>query len=88
MSLQILKDHGPALIQSAVDTKTAAAGAITTVGAVTVAVTEADKVTLAVDQWAVTAVTFSATATGLCMFSAFILNLIKIRKGLKPDKDE
>ena len=43
--LDILKDHGPAMIQSVVDTKTATAGAITTVGAVTVAVTEADKVT-------------------------------------------
>ena len=86
--LDILKDHGPAIIQSAVDTKTAAAGAISAVGVLTVAVTEPEKVTLAIDEWSVIAVIFSCTATGLCMISAFILNLIKIRKGLKSDKDE
>ena len=42
----------------------------------------------AIDEWSVIAVIFSCTATGLCMISAFILNLIKIRKGLKSDKDE
>ena len=85
MSLQLLKDHGPSVIQSVIDTKTAAAGMITTAGAVTVAVTEPESVTLAIDQWAVIGVIFSTSATGLCMFSAFILNMIKVRNELKKN---
>lgn len=81
--LQLAKDHGPHLIQSMVDVKTAASAAVTTAGAVTIAVTEVEPVTIAADEWAVMAVIFSGVATGLVMLSSLVLNIFKIKKELQ-----
>lgn len=83
--LQLVKDHGPHLIQSMVDVKTAASAAVTTAGAVTIAVTEVEPVTIAADEWAVIAVIFSAIATGLFMLSNLVINMIKIYSTFKHE---
>lgn len=81
----MLKDHGPQIIQNAIDTKVVTGTALSGVSAATAISVEANNA-LTLNDFSVMAAIFAGTCTGAYMLTNIIINIIKIRRELKNKK--
>ena len=82
--LDILKVHWHDIVQSAFDTKSVTATALTA-GSATAAIAAETSSTITLNDVSIMAAIFAGSCTGIYMLTNVILNAIKIKKELKDD---
>ena len=87
MALQILKDHGSHIAQSAFDTK-AATATVLSAGSAATAISVEASATMTLNDFSIAAAIFAASCTGIYMLTNIVINVIKIRRELNVSKSE
>ena len=87
MPMQILKEHGSHIAQSAFDTK-AATATVLSAGSAATAISVEGSAAMTLNDFSIAAAIFAASCTGIYMLTNIIINVIKIRRELNASKIE
>ena len=83
----MLKEHGPSIVQNAIDTKVVTGTVLSAGSAATAISVEANNV-LTLNDFSVMAAIFAGSCTGIYMLTNIVINVIKIRRELNVSKSE